>query len=607
MTTYLDTLSRNYNFLTVQQNLWKKADDDKYFNHLWKETKSKKNIIFAFKRLSLSSGRNIPGPDGLTFKDIKFIDETKLISEVRKRLNGKIKTDGRIIKLPKKNKKGHRFILIKNVFDRIAEYCFLNVLEPILEHNFSIFSYGYRRNKDPLDAIQSVFYSIQSVQDGELWKVDLSNFFDSIKFKYVKKFLEKNHKIKDQIFLNRLENILKNKNKEIYLTEGSILGPILSNVFLDDLERIINDKNGINRAIKSKAKMPLRYIRKQSREVIRTKGIDYYKNKFRRDRISARIIRYADDFIVVSNNSVDLPIAINIVKNWCKKYEVTINESKCKYFKIKKDTYINLDFLGYNMTRKLKPNQRGLWTFGPSNSSLIWKECRKKLRKIMFSPKADRKAMSIILGYFEYFQLTTNMSWFINRLDRLFYNWSKKTRKNQHKKHPNNFWKEEGHVIYHWNNTKFDLYELRERTRVSWLSRNKQRKKEMVWNPCVQGNGSYNRLVDNILEFNYHPEDEMSFKVFIPGLIYKQKIEPVTKKSLSEFSPQELIVHHIKPRKLGGSNDFCNLVIICEDTHKMIHYWNPDREKKFRKRFPNYSKEKLNAFRQKADKDYWND
>ena len=39
---------------------------------------------------------------------------------------------------------------------------------------------------------------------------------------------------------------------------------------------------------------------------------------------------------------------------------------------------------------------------------------------------------------------------------------------------------------------------------------------------------------------------------------------------------EEIHCHHIKPRKLGGKDDYRNLVIVCSDVHNLIHATSAD-------------------------------
>jgi hypothetical protein len=40
-------------------------------------------------------------------------------------------------------------------------------------------------------------------------------------------------------------------------------------------------------------------------------------------------------------------------------------------------------------------------------------------------------------------------------------------------------------------------------------------------------------------------------------------------------SPEDIQVHHITPKSIGGKNTFDNLVTLCSKCHHFIHYCNP--------------------------------
>ena len=57
--------------------------------------------------------------------------------------------------------------------------------------------------------------------------------------------------------------------------------------------------------------------------------------------------------------------------------------------------------------------------------------------------------------------------------------------------------------------------------------------------------------------------------------------------------------HHKVPRHLGGKDNYQNLILVCEDMHRLIHATNPDIIKKYMETFKldQKQKEKLNKLR----------
>src|SRR5699024_9896706 len=152
----------------------------------------------ARKRISCNPGRNTPGPDGLTFQDIKFIDSDVLCKNVRKILYGDKEGQVRHVRIPKAN--GFRTLGIGNIYDRMAQQSVLNILESILEPQFSPNSYGFRKGISAKHGIYDIQTNLRNVDSGHIYDCDLKSYFDKVKIDYVCDFLRKNHNIKDLEF-----------------------------------------------------------------------------------------------------------------------------------------------------------------------------------------------------------------------------------------------------------------------------------------------------------------------------------------------------------------------------------------------------------------------
>ncbi len=179
---------------------------------------------------------------------------------------------------------------IPSVKDRIAQQAVKMVIEPIFEKEFLNMSYGFRPNKGAQKAIAEVS---QLIKEGYTWVVDadLQAYFDTISHE---KLLEKvEQRISDGRVIKLLTMWLKqeimDECKEWIPTlgspQGAVISPLISNVYLHDLDVAITNAG--------------------------------YK-----------MIRYADDFVILTRNRQEAEEALKLVQAWVTEHKLTLHPEK---------------------------------------------------------------------------------------------------------------------------------------------------------------------------------------------------------------------------------------------------------------------------------------
>lgn len=84
------------------------------------------------------------------------------------------------MEIPKPNGKT-RPLGIPSMWDRIAQQCILQVLEPICEANFYKYSYGFRPTKSAENAISACNGPINNNKMQYVVDIDIKGFFDEVK------------------------------------------------------------------------------------------------------------------------------------------------------------------------------------------------------------------------------------------------------------------------------------------------------------------------------------------------------------------------------------------------------------------------------------------
>lgn len=142
-----------------------------------------------------------------------------------------------------------RLLGIASQKDKIVQAAILNRLEPALENVFLDCSYGGRQKKN----CHHVLKHIKSKWQNITWfiKIDLQKYFDTINHDILLEMLEK---YCDQAAIELIRKFLKcgyiafcnNPNKleasSVVIPQGSLISPILSNLFLHPLDCFVQDE-----------------------------------------------------------------------------------------------------------------------------------------------------------------------------------------------------------------------------------------------------------------------------------------------------------------------------------------------------------------------------
>jgi len=179
---------------------------------------------------------------------------------------------------------------IPTVKDRVAQTAVKLVIEPIFEKEFVSNSYGFRPNKGAKDALGKVD---KLLKDGYTWVVDadLQSYFDTIPHELLMGKIKRY--ISDGRILQYIEGWLKQEimqegkswNPVRGAAQGAVISPLLANLYLHDLDVLMND-------------------------------FDF------------KMVRYADDFVVLCKTETEARRALKVVEFWTKEQQLTLHPDK---------------------------------------------------------------------------------------------------------------------------------------------------------------------------------------------------------------------------------------------------------------------------------------
>lgn len=195
----------------------------------------KKETLYESYKLSKRNKGNA-GIDGVTFEQVEKEGLIKFLEEIQEELQTETYFPKRnlICHIPKGNGKT-RQLGIPTIKDREVQGALKLILEPIFEADFQSGSFGYRPKRTAHQAVEKVATAI-SVGKTRVLDLDLKSYFDTIRHdKLLSKIAER---VDDGKILHLLKLQLKSNGKK-GVPQGSIISPLLSNIYLNELDKML--------------------------------------------------------------------------------------------------------------------------------------------------------------------------------------------------------------------------------------------------------------------------------------------------------------------------------------------------------------------------------
>ncbi len=364
----------------LQLKLYLKAKQEKEYKFyiLYDKIFQKHILEEAYRRCKERGGT--PGIDNQSFAEVEREGREKFLEEIREELRKReYKPQAAKRAWIEKENGGSRALGIPTIKDRVVQQACKLVIEPIWEADFEEISYGYRPKRSAKMAITEIRDNLRQ-GSLEVYEADLSKYFDTIPHDKLEKGLKE--RIADPRVLKLIRLWLKvpiveedgkytgGKKKRRGTPQGGVISPLLANIYMNLLDRIVNNERG----------------------------------EFRKEGI--KMIRYADDIILMSKNIRQEMIMK--LQNLLRRMELEINTDKSKLMNAEVTPF---DFLGFTIRYDRSIIKKGsyYWKIAPKEKSQkeIRQKISKKLRQIghYAAPQVVAELNPIIRGWINYYRI----------------------------------------------------------------------------------------------------------------------------------------------------------------------------------------------------------
>jgi RNA-directed DNA polymerase len=299
-----------------------KGNPNYRFHALYDKLYRKDVLTEAWRRSRANGGAS--GVDGVEFEQIEREGVEQWLGQLAQELKEKRYEPGAVrrVMIPKANGK-QRPLGIPTIRDRVVQMAAVLILEPIFEADLQAEQHAYRARHSAQEAVKEVHGWLKKGLR-EVVDADLSGYFDTIPHAQLMKSLAR--RISDGAMLKLLKKWLQMPVEESDgrggkrrsnparrqrrgTPQGAPISPLLANLYM-------------------------------RRFVLGWKELGYEK------KLNARIVNYADDFVILCVNKGQEVYAA--MKRMMEKLGLKVNEDKTRLCRVPEESF---EFLGYSFGR----------------------------------------------------------------------------------------------------------------------------------------------------------------------------------------------------------------------------------------------------------------
>ena len=331
----------------LQQALHAKAKGEPTYRFYALYDKIYRHDVLAFALACCKSNGGAAGVDGQTFADIEAYGEERWLGELAEELRKRTYRPEPVRRVYLAKPDGtQRPLGIPTVRTRVVQLAAVLVLGPIFEADLPSEQYAYRPGRSALDAVRQV-HALLNTGYREVVDADLSGYFDSIP--HAELLTSVARRISDRHVLRlikmwlvapveeidergRKHRTTRNKDEGRGCPQGAPVSPLLANLYM-------------------------------RRFILGWKVLGHEQ------RLRARIVSYADDFVICCRGSASE--ALVAMQDMMRRLKLAVNERKTRLCRVPDESF---DFLGYTLGR--------CWSFHTGRAYIGTRPSRTKVKRL---------------------------------------------------------------------------------------------------------------------------------------------------------------------------------------------------------------------------------